>query len=76
MSEEEVSLIGKVCPYVVMHIIREVSEMNSGETRKFVTDDPLAIKSIPEELEDDDDFTVSMNKHQRGWEITVTREER
>jgi TusA-related sulfurtransferase len=76
MSEEEVSLIGKVCPYVVMHIIRDVGEMNSGETRKFVTDDPLAIKSIPEELEDDDDFTVSIDKHQRGWEITVTREKR
>ena len=76
MSEEEVSLIGKVCPYVVMHIIRDVGEMNSGETRKFVTDDPLAIKSIPEELEDDDDFTVSIDKHQRGWEITVTREDR
>ena len=58
-----------------MHIIRDVGEMNSGETRKFVTDDPLAIKSIPEELEDDDDLVVSINKHQRGWEITVTRED-
>jgi TusA-related sulfurtransferase len=76
MSEEEISLIGKVCPYVVMHIIRDVGEMRSGETRKFVTDDPLAIKSIPEELEDDDDFVVLIDKHQRGWEITVRREER
>jgi len=73
MSEEQVSLLGRVCPYVVMHIIRDVGQMRRGETRKFVTDDPLAIKSIPEELEDDDEYSYSIDTHARGWEITVTR---
>jgi len=50
-----------------------VGQMCRGETRKFVTDDPLAIKSIPEELEDDDEYSYSIDTHARGWEITVTR---
>lgn len=70
---KEVNLEGKLCPYVVVHIIREVGKMRSGETLSFHVDDPLAIKSVPDELEDRDDLSISVSRVKRGWEIVISR---
>jgi TusA-related sulfurtransferase len=73
MDYEQTDLVTKVCPYVVMYIIREAGKMRSGETRSFITDDPLALKSVPVELEEYDDLSVSVKPHEKGWELIISR---
>ncbi len=72
-SKEEKDLVGQVCPYPVMNIIRDVDNMQSGQIIKFVVDDPLAVKSVPEELDEYDDIVVQINKYNGGWEIVITK---
>ncbi len=71
---ETKDLCGRICPYPVVEIVREVECLKPGETLRCVVDDPLAIKSVPEELEDFDDVQISIVEHTMGWEITVSRE--
>ena len=70
---KQMDLVTKVCPYVVMYILRAVSKLRSGERISFIVDDPLAIKSVPVELEEYDDLSVCVNQHSKGWEIIVSR---
>lgn len=71
MTEPPFDLNGKLCPFIIMHILREVGRMRAGETMVFLVDDPLAIKSVPEELEDNPNIRVHIEKVKRGWEITI-----
>ena len=71
MESKEVELLGKNCPFPVMHVIREVDLMRPGEKLRFLVDDPLAIKSVPEELEEYRDLTYSISPRGRFWEIVV-----
>ena len=66
-------LCGEVCPYPVVKIIREVDRLASGETMRCLVDDPLALKAVPEELEDYPDLTLSITEKGRGWEIVISR---
>ena len=70
---EEIDLHGKICPYPVVEIIREVAKMRSGETLTFCVDDPLAIKSVPEELEDYTDLEITIKKQSKGWNIIISK---
>lgn len=74
MKENEINLEGKICPFPVMHIVQEVDMMRSGEILKFMVDDPLAIKSVPEELEDSPGVSVFIRPSGRVWEIIVRKE--
>ncbi|MBN2448046.1 MAG: sulfurtransferase TusA family protein [Phycisphaerae bacterium] len=73
VETQAVNLCGKVCPYPVVMIVREVDRLRSGESLRCLVDDPLAIKAVPEELEDYDDVSISITEHDRGWEITISR---
>ncbi len=73
MGNSKINLCGKICPYPVVDIINSVDHMKQGETIVFLVDDPLAIKSVPEELEDFDDVSCSIDKQNRIWEITITK---
>jgi len=74
MTERVVDLIKKVCPFVVMAILRETGKMQKGDTTTFIVNDPLAIKSIPEELDDYyDDLTYTIHKVDEGWRIKISR---
>ncbi|MBN1824638.1 MAG: sulfurtransferase TusA family protein [Candidatus Eisenbacteria bacterium] len=73
-EEKEVDLLGQVCPYPVVNLIREVLSMPSGKTARFCVDDPLALKSIPEELEEYDDLHLEVRPKDGHWEIVVTRD--
>jgi TusA-related sulfurtransferase len=73
--DESIDLKGKLCPFAVMCIIKDVDVMKRGETRVFVVDDPLAIKSVPEELTEYEATTVSVRKLDKSWEISVTLNE-
>jgi TusA-related sulfurtransferase len=70
---EEIDLHGKICPYPVVEIITEVAKMRKGETLTFCVDDPLAIKSVPEELEDYDDLEITIKKRSKGWNIIISK---
>ncbi|NCD33850.1 MAG: sulfurtransferase TusA family protein [Spartobacteria bacterium] len=75
MSTSRINLCDEICPFVVVDIVRESLKMPAGSTRTFIVDDPLAIKSVPEELEEHGGFSVTVEKHEDGWMITVVRAE-
>jgi TusA-related sulfurtransferase len=73
MTVEEINLDGKICPYPVVEIVKEVAKMRSGEKLTFCVDDPLAIKSAPEELEEYEGLEIQIEKRSKGWNIIVTK---
>ncbi len=74
MKKREINLVGQFCPFPVMRIVRDVDLMRPGETLRFLVDDPLATKSVPEELEDYRDLSISITPRDRNWEIAISRE--
>ncbi len=66
-------LTGKICPFAVVEVIRRVERMQPGETVDFTVNDPLALKSIPEELSEYDDLSCSISESGAIWIITVCR---
>jgi len=76
MAEREIDLADKVCPYIVVHVLREVGAMHKGEVRLFRVADPLATRSVPEELADYKDLSVSVKPVGNGWQIRVARSTR
>jgi TusA-related sulfurtransferase len=75
MSSDEVDLYGKICPYPVVRIVQEVHKMRSGELKIFCVDDPLAIKSVPEELADVEGLHISIEPRPKGWNIIISKEQ-
>ncbi len=73
MKSEEINLEGQICPFPVMHIVRKVDMMRSGEVLRFTVDDPLAIKSVPEELEESPGISVDIRPAGRAWEIIIQK---
>ncbi len=67
-----IDLCGKVCPYPVVEVISIVESMDVGEKCTFYVDDPLAVKSIPEELEEFEDIDLNVTPKGKFWEIHVT----
>ena len=73
MSGKSVNLMGKFCPYPIVRIVFEVDQLAPGQSVTFVVDDPLALKSVPEELEEYDDISYETTRVDDGWQIMVTR---
>ena len=73
MSDKSVDLTGKFCPYPIVRIVFEVDQLAPGQSVTFVVDDPLALKSVPEELDEYDDITFETTKSDEGWQIKVRR---
>lgn len=73
MSDRSVDLIKKVCPFVLMSILKEIGKIKRGETVTFLVNDPLAIKSIPEEIQEYKDLVHTIIKLPEGWKIIITR---
>ncbi|MGD8454123.1 MAG: sulfurtransferase TusA family protein [Phycisphaerae bacterium] len=73
MPGEAMDLLGRVCPYPVFAIVRAVDQLQAGQSGRFLVDDPLALKAVPEELEDCDGITIDVIRCAQGWEIVVTR---
>lgn len=71
-QEKIIDLCGKVCPYPVVEVISRVESMKHGEHCTFYVDDPLAIKSIPEELEEFEDINLQVSPKGRFWQINVS----
>lgn len=74
MNQDVIDLCGRICPYPVVEIVREVERLRSGETLQCVVDDPLALKSVPEELADFPDVRLKITEYNAVWKITVSRE--
>ena len=73
MSHKKVDLMGKFCPYPIVRIVFEVDQLAPGQSVTFIVDDPLALKSVPEELEEYDDISFETKKVDEAWQIKVTR---
>ncbi len=71
---KEIDLKGTFCPYPVVSILKKVETMSKGETLTFVVDDPLCIKSTPEELSSYEGVSIDIKRIDKGWRITITKE--
>jgi TusA-related sulfurtransferase len=69
-----VNLCGKICPFPIFIIIGQVDKMKPGDSLSFLVDDPLVLKSAPEELEDYAGITHSIEPVQEGWIISINME--
>lgn len=76
MSEnnQPIDLCGKICPFPVVDVIREIDKMQKGQVITFLVDDPLAIKSIPEELREYPDMTLEISEKDKKWKIVISRQ--
>ena len=72
-SESAKDLLGLICPHPIAIIVQNVHGMAVGETIRFLVDDPLALKAIPEELDEYGDLQIAVREHHGHWEILVTR---
>jgi TusA-related sulfurtransferase len=68
-----IDLRGKICPYPVVEFVRTVDAMISGDILIFMVDDPLAVKSIPEEMEEYKNIELTIDKNESHWDITVKK---
>jgi len=73
MQEKIINLIGKVCPYPIAEIIYEVDRLDDNDRLVFIVDDPLAIKAVPEELEEYDELSYNIESRTGYWEITISK---
>ncbi|MEJ1297205.1 MAG: sulfurtransferase TusA family protein [Candidatus Sedimenticola sp. (ex Thyasira tokunagai)] len=73
-DSEHIDLQGKLCPFAVMCVIRGVDGMRQGEEKTFLVDDPLATKSVPEELSEYDGITYEIEKVEKGWAISIKKD--
>ena len=72
-SEATVDLQGKICPFCVMHVIQQIDQLKPGEQCTFRVDDPLAVKAVPEEMEEYPDCEYSVERENESWVIHVQR---
>ena len=70
---KKVDLVGKVCPFPVMCIVKEIDLMKPKETKVFLVDDPLAVKSVPEEVEEYNNVSCKIKKKDKHWEISIKK---
>ena len=73
MKTRTIDLRGKLCPFPIMEVMNLVDEMKSSESITFHIDDPLALKSIPEELSEYSDLKICIKKITSYWEITINK---
>lgn len=71
--DEPENLKGLVCPRPIAEIVQAVHAMEQGSTLRFLVDDPLAIRAVPEELEEYGDLDIEVRDVAGHWEIVVTR---
>jgi TusA-related sulfurtransferase len=72
-GDEPVMLTGRFCPYPVVCVIEKAEVLRSGESCTFVVDDPMAIKSIPEELEELGHWEISIQPIDNGWSVHIMK---
>lgn len=75
MSVEKKDLSGVLCPYCIVNVITSVEKMKPGNTNVFIVDDPLAIKAIPEELEEQDGIAIEIERCKRNWEVKIEKKQ-
>ncbi|HNQ23112.1 MAG TPA: sulfurtransferase TusA family protein [Phycisphaerae bacterium] len=74
MDDDALDLCGKICPYPVVAIVREVARLRPGQKLRCMVDDPLALKSVPEELEEFPDVSLTISSRGSVWEVIVKRQ--
>lgn len=72
MVEKSIDVMGKVCPYPVTVTLKALGEMKKGDVLKILTNDPLAIKAIPEEIKGSG-FETDVERLARGWSINIIK---
>lgn len=63
---------GQVCPFPVINSIKQFKQLLPGDTLEITTDDPLAMKSIPEELAESG-VDIVVEKRDFDWLIIINR---
>ncbi len=72
MVKETLDVMGKVCPYPVIAMLEKIKELKEGDELEVLTDEPLAIRSIPMEARRLG-LRVGIQKVEHGWKIILSR---
>ena len=70
MAVKRFDFNGQVCPLPVINAIKQFRQLEPGDTLEIITDDPLAMKSIPEELSESG-VEISVEKQEFDWLIVI-----
>lgn len=63
---------GKVCPYPVITTLEKLSSLKKGDVLEVLTDEPLAIRSVPEEAKRWG-LKTKVERIEKGWKIIITK---
>ncbi|MCM8812990.1 MAG: sulfurtransferase TusA family protein [Candidatus Omnitrophica bacterium] len=72
MAVKTFDFTGQVCPLPVINTIKQFKQLSAGDCLEIVTDDPLAMKSIPEEIACFG-VKITVNKISAGWKILIEK---
>jgi len=72
--EKELDITGKVCPYCLLFVKKEMAKLNSGDILKVLCDHPPAAnETIPFAMKQEGN-TITSEKLEPGlWRLTITK---
>lgn len=74
MATKTLDISGKVCPYCVLAVQKEVKNLNSGDGLVVTCDHPSAATSSIPQFATDNGLGLASRKTGSGmWEITLTK---
>ncbi len=63
---------GKVCPYPVIAALEGLHSLSTGKALEILTDEPLALRSVPEEAKRLG-LSTEIQKVENGWKIIIKK---
>jgi TusA-related sulfurtransferase len=67
-------LRGEICPFCIYEILQAVGDLPAGRPITVLVDDPLATRSIPEELQDLSGIRWHIERIGDYWQVRIWRE--
>lgn len=72
MSKKILNVEGQVCPRPAIATLETIKELKNGDILEIITDDKLAIKHVPEQIEKMG-LSVKVEKDNNHWKIVVKK---
>jgi TusA-related sulfurtransferase len=74
MTTKKIDITGKVCPYCVLAVQKELPEMRTSDELVVLCDHPSAATTSIPQFATDNGMTCASRKTAPGvWEITLTK---
>jgi tRNA 2-thiouridine synthesizing protein A len=71
MMERRIDVRGKLCPYPVVLTMREIRDMQNGDTLEVLTDNPPSVENVPAAAKREGHEVLNVIKTDSGWKISI-----